>query len=61
MRELTGFAKINNLEKPHILIYRELGYKTLFLKGFDNMNDLRGFIKENKDRFIYIKRLEGEK
>ena len=58
-KDLTGFAKINNLEKPHILVYREIGYKTLFIKGFDTMDALREFMREHK--YVYIKRLEGGK
>lgn len=46
MYKTTGTARIENINKPHILVYRELGSEVLNIKGFDTKDDLREFLKD---------------
>ena len=60
MYETTGRATIEEIDKPHILVYRELGSRILSIKGFDTLTELRDFI--NSPNIIdVVKRFEEGK
>ena len=56
LKNFNGVARVENLDKPVLLLCRELGYRTLILKGFDNLDDLRKFMTTNISKYTFIKR-----
>lgn len=52
------FIEVDGLTSEVFLLYRFLGYRTMYMKGFKNMKDLIDFIL-NTDDIVVVKRLRG--
>ena len=50
--------EVDGLKSDVFLLYRFIGYKTVYMKGFKNMKDLIAFVL-NTDNILVIKRLRG--
>lgn len=52
------YGNIVNINDRYILVYRELGYKTIMIKGFDNLGFLNAFIDTHKNNIEIIRILD---
>lgn len=53
-----NYIEVNDLNFDVFLLYRYIGYKTVYMKGFKNMKDLIAFVLAT-DNIVVVKRLRG--